>query len=206
VQQQQLKLNKSALRLPNKFVINHLPEVVNTGEEYHFAVQVVLLPHHAADITPDTPAQEILAHDAHVKKTETKGSGSLATTKWSVSVSGLTKVLPSKLFQEEWWCRGEQETCPNPNRRTGCFWLPGKPGLPRPLSMNLQHPLSALALHGGHMSTPQQPTTLLVGTRHVLMMEETCFHCCPYIALLLLHCVCRIPQARALPPSDLAEP
>jgi hypothetical protein len=107
---QQQKLTKSALRLPNKFVINHLPEVVNSGEDYQFAVQVVLLPHHAADITPDTPAQEVLVHHAHVKKTETKGSGSLATTKWSVNVSGLAKVLPGKLYQEEWWCRGEQET------------------------------------------------------------------------------------------------
>lgn len=73
LQQQQLKHNKSVLRVPNKFVVNHLPEVVNTGEEYVFAVQVVLLPHHAADITPDTPAQEVLAHEAHVKKTEPRG-------------------------------------------------------------------------------------------------------------------------------------
>lgn len=98
----------TSLRLPNDFISQHCPEILQNGEKYQFAVQVVLLPPYASDSTPDTPAQQVLDQQgAFVKRVEETSMGSLPKTTSRTCVYGLKKVLPSHVLQEKWWCRGE---------------------------------------------------------------------------------------------------
>jgi hypothetical protein len=82
--------------------------VVGYGHAVPLAVQLVLLPPHAADDTPDTPATAVLDHSsgATVKKVQHTTVGSIPKTSTSATVY-LKKVLPSYVVKDKWWCRGE---------------------------------------------------------------------------------------------------
>jgi hypothetical protein len=98
----------SALRIPAALVQTHMPNfaAMPPGESWPIAVQLVLLPSCADDVTADTPAQEV--HDfskqtcgVRKRTTQKKDKGA----QMAYMLSGLP-LMRCKARQEGWWLRG----------------------------------------------------------------------------------------------------
>lgn len=78
-------------------------------------LQLVLLPRHAADVTPDTPAQGVieLRHDVAVRK----GKVNQKTGSCSYIISGLP-LTHSQPARDGWFVRGEAWAFPGCNRHS----------------------------------------------------------------------------------------
>lgn len=97
---------KMAVCLPWSLVGTHMTELAGmeprTGKP--IAVQLVLLPPYASDVTPEAPPQEVidLKHGITVRKTK---PASVTTPVFALSGLPLARSRP---VQESWYLRGER--------------------------------------------------------------------------------------------------
>jgi hypothetical protein len=82
--------------MPSALVFEHMPEIANLpyGTSWPIKVQLVLLPPHASDITPESPAVEVI----HLNQGVTVRRSKTATDTGSFNLAGiaLTCSKPAK--------------------------------------------------------------------------------------------------------------